>query len=573
MDWLSLFLLVLIISITYIYAIQGLVSASIMCGLVLLCAAFSFATYEWIAFSFLLGPLGDLSVPAAFMGAFVIPLIALRLGMDAWITRANLIPSLIDRGGAAAVGLVTAFLMTGMLALSIHMLPFGGSFLGHTSMDAESGEVQGLWLSPDRFAAKYASLMSNGLLSSGRSFSDVHPDFVEEVVWSQSSAKEVRHIAPPGSIRVLRVENRDYIFDKTPGVPARRRTPGKDPVYDRVKPAAGRRFYLVRVALGPDARDDEKQHRFGRRQVRLVGRDAPGARAANYTPVAVSDNERPNMAVRIADRKLYVPDADGEIDFVFDVPESFSPEFIEYMVGARADLHGIVPESSFEPMDAPARADAGASEASSQTSARPSTRKKKRGPGGRVSGVRVTTRTRFGDALPMPMVSYEKSGFEESRGALVSGHIYGYIDEQAENGSQRRLTRFDVPPDKRLFHLEVEQLRARSTFGRALSFAVTTVKNYRLTDRRGNIYQVIGQYVVADIDGRGVIEVQYYPEDVAASGRGGIREFRRVKKRQLDARGTQLVYLFLVDPGVQLVEFSTGRRGTDLSDLDLVAPD
>ncbi len=126
MDWLSLLLLALMVAIASFQAIQGLVSALIMCVLVLICAPLAFATYEWVALSFLVEPLGDLALPAALMGSFVIPLIILRFAMDALISRANLMAGLIDRACAGLLGFVTAYLMTGVLAVVLQLIPFGG---------------------------------------------------------------------------------------------------------------------------------------------------------------------------------------------------------------------------------------------------------------------------------------------------------------------------------------------------------------------------------------------------------------------------------------------------------------
>ena len=89
MDWLSLFLALLIVATTYVLAMQGVFSALIMCVSVLLATAVAFATFEWIAMSFLLGPLGDMALPVAFIGTFVLPLLLLRLGLDKFITRSG----------------------------------------------------------------------------------------------------------------------------------------------------------------------------------------------------------------------------------------------------------------------------------------------------------------------------------------------------------------------------------------------------------------------------------------------------------------------------------------------------
>ncbi len=581
MDGVSLLLLLLLLVITYIQTIHGLISAMIMCVLVLWCTALAFATYEWIALSYLVGPLGDLSMPIALLGAFVIPLIVLRLTMDALVTRANLLPAAIDKGCAAVLALVTAYLTTGVLAVAIQMVPFGGSFLGHVTFDVETGKRNDLWLNPDRTAVSYASMMSNGLFSGESRFADVHPDLVEEIARALAGPAEIRHVAPPESIRIVSVQTPDYIFEKTPGRAGRGRRAGTDSTYNRENPPAGKMWYQVRVKLESEARDQQQQHRFTPRQIRLVGSDRPRGPRVNYSLVAIDDNERPDMAVRISDDKVYRPHDGSEIDFVFEVPREFSPDFIEYMMGARADLRGRqsqpsdaqVDWESSPTADAPRQTDQPPT-ASTTTPPHTDTAPQSDRPGtrDRVSGVRTAGNFRFSNDLPLAMTQYQRFDLQQSQGTLEAGHIYGNVADQ-RNGSQPRITSFDVPDDKRLFHLEVEQLRARSGLGRAISLTVRTAQNYNLVDHLGNKYPVVGQFVVADVDGQDVIEIQYFPQEVATTRRGGIREFRMVKRRHLKARGTRLVYLFLVNPGVELIEFSTGRRGTDLREFGLVAPD
>ena len=173
------------------------------------------------------------------------------------------------------------------------------------------------------------------------------------------------------------------------------------------------------------------------------------------------------------------------------------------------------------------------------------------------------------------MTRYQQVGLDQRNGALVEGHVLGNWDNQGQTGANPTLETFDVPGDKRLFQLDVKELQARSLYGRALSFAVKSVKDYFLHDESGRVYPVVGQYVIADVDGIEVVEIQYYPEQVQIMNRGGIRDFKQVKKRHLRGKNYRLAYLFLVEPGAKLTEFTTGkgRRPTDLEQYNLVAPD
>jgi hypothetical protein len=119
--------------------------------------------------------------------------------------------------------------------------------------------------------------------------------------------------------------------------------------------------------------------------------------------------------------------------------------------------------------------------------------------------------------------------------------------------------------------LSVQDLRAHSTLGRALSFAVKTVHNYLITDELGNKYEMVGQYAIASVGGRQVIEVQYRPDQVGSMGRG-LWQFERIKERHLERRDTTLVYLYLINQGRRVTSFDTGRGGgADLRSANLVA--
>lgn len=561
MDWLSLFLLALLIATTYFLTIQGLISAVIMCVLCLVSAALAFAVYEWVAMEFLFGTLGDTALPAALIGTYALPLIVFRLLLDAYVTRASLLPVLVDRVCGGVAGFVAAYLSTGVLAVAIQMVPFGGSFLGHAGLDPASKKETSLWLGPDRFAVTYASMMSQGLFSGGRRWRELHPDLVSEIIAVQSAPAEVRHVVPDGSVSLVRVETRESIFDKKPG--SGRGDQRVEPEYTRIDTVGGKSRFTLRLALKPEAADEDETHRFSRRQLRLVGQDRPNGPVVNHYPIAISDNDRPQMACRIEDGKLYMPGSGNEVDFVFEVPEGFVPHFAEYKSQARVDLLG----KKAAPADVAAVAPPPASPSPSPPS--PAS-----GGADRVSGVRGRAATSsFSHQLPMPMTKFESAELEQTAGALANGHVYGNAGEQGGDGSNK-LTTFAVPAGKRMFQLDVQQLRAGSTLGQALNFAVTSLKDYQLNDEAGNRYPVVGQFAQANVDGVDVVEVQYFPETAEMLNRGGMRPFRRIRKSDLESDQSRLVLLFLVQPGAKLTEFTTGagRRPTDLRSFNLTAP-
>jgi hypothetical protein len=474
-------------------------------------------------------------------------------------------PQIIDKPLAGVFGAVTAFIVIGVLALAIQMTPFGGSVLGYQPFDPETGERENLWLSPDRFVVAVASGFSDGLFSGSRSFTLDHPDLVDEIINQRSANASVLHVAPPDAVSLVRVERIDYVFDK--------KKSGRAPAeYNRVNPPDGQQWFLVRLKFTEDAHDEDGRLRFARRQIRLVGRNRPGDPHVNVLPTAINDDERDDHAVTLTDDKLYTEKDGNEFDLIFGLPETFEPLFLEFKTGARVDMTGQkpMPPTGAPPPDPQASSTASTASTSgaSQTDSQPASSS-----GGRVSGVRANAgQHRFSDALPIPTTNYQQFNAELVRGKLANGHLVIKTADQS-GGSQSEISAFDVPTDKRLFQFDVEKLRAGSTLGRALNFAVTSVQNYTLSDAAGNLYPVTGQFAVADVDGEEVIEIQYFPADVAATNRGGIRDFRLIKDRHLKSN-YRLVYLFLVQPGAQLTEFRTapGKRATDLRSENLTAP-
>ncbi|NOT00146.1 MAG: hypothetical protein HOP29_05920 [Phycisphaerales bacterium] len=571
MDWLSLLLLAAMGAMAYLQTIHGMVSAVINCVLVLICVPTAVATFEWVAYSWLSEPLGDLAPPVALMATFLLPFIVLRVALDALITRSNLLPVVLDRSVAAVAGFLGAYLSIGLLAMAIQMVPFGGSFLGTARFDREKGEETDLWLGPDRFAAGFAGMMTRGVFSGDRRWEDIHPDLITEIRWSTAVDRHVRTVAPPGTVRLVKVELPRYIFDKTPA--SGRGTNLVPASYNPVSAPVGRQWFLIRVAVGEESRDADERHRFTRRQAWLAGYPRDGASLARYLPVAITDSDDTTRHCRINDRDLYRPGDNDEIDFVFEVEDEFRPLFLSYKSGARVDLAKV----DLKPEQAPAVAST--SPVAPAPPAPPSTPAPAgspppadRGSGDRVSGARGLE-GRFNDTLPR-MTDFQSLDLEQTGDAISNGHIWGDSAKQGGSSSGTTVARFVVPADKRMFQLEVTVLRASSTLGHALSFAVTTLRNYQLQDAEGRSYSVVGQIATADVDGTEVIEVEYYPSTVEIANRGGMRAFQRIKDRHLDGPNYHLVYVFLVEPGSTITEFRTGqgRHPTDLRHLNLVAP-
>ncbi len=620
--WVPLIFIILLFAIVFFQSTQGLFSAMIMMVLTLCCAAFAYGSYEWVAVEYLAKywkP--DMAHAISLAALFGVPLLIFRLILDKLVRRSCLLPYMIDKAGGGVCGVVTGFVMVGVAGTAFQMVPFGTSAMGFSRFDLairESGvgnttpppditaADRGLWLSPDRFATGAATMMSDGVFSSQQSFYREHPDFLQEIGWVNTINPAISRYAPPGSLKTVSSEPVEVVYRLIPGDDKKNIAEQFEPI----SPQSGLEFRMVRVKFSSDALDHNKSHLFSLRQFRLVGED--GGVVRQFYPIATQHTEASAMINRHVSLKRYrsddwpvvdeliTPRSDhlGEVELVFELPKSFDPGFIEYKRSARAKVSfsAGAPVGAGNPK-APGETDAGStsadgapkSEASTSdgaekpASSRRRSRRSRRGSsddtpaarrGGNVRGfTTIPGASVFGDRLPFEVTAYrDLNNTDVSNGALVGGHFRADAADQ-ENGKDAPIATLRVPEGKRLLHLNVGHLNARSTLGRALSRAVAVAQNYLVTDANGATYRIVGKYALATVNGERVFEVQYFPNQAGTVG--GLGKFDRIKEDDLKS-GDEIVLLFLVDPGVKLVSFSTGgaaSRADDLSAENLVAPE
>ena len=607
--WLSLLLFVLIISVVVYQATQGLYSAFIMTVLTVCCAGVAFGVYDWVAIHWLATWWkADYAFAVSLGLSFGVPLLVLRVAMDQLLPRACLLPGWVDRIGGGACGMVTGLILVGVIATCLQLIPFDTSILGYARLpvavrdkqedgpdpeppDREAGENE-LWLKPDRFAVAVASMLSDGVFSGAHSLARDNPDLIQAIGWLNAVPSEVSRYAPPGSISIVETRPVPFVHKYTLAAGRfRNRTPGH---YDSEQPKPGHEFQMVRVELKSKARDTRKSHIFTLTQFRLVGRESAGGVLQQRYPIAIQQDDLPeeddttDFYVKVKHNKwgdwpvideVFMPRADNnnQVEVVFELPAGFEPEYIEYKRGARVSL-SFDPQASVDGADTETvepKPEPDETSSTGPTSTDSPTRGgvPTSGRGGAVR--RFTTRSgesRFGDKMPVTLTSYQSyKNVDVSRGALADGHLVGYIDEQ-EGGTDPAVRRFDVPSDKRLLHLNTEVLKTRSSLGGALSFAVKTLQNFIVTDSQGRQYRVVGKYAIADVEGRQVIEVQYFSHQVGSVG--GVGKFEKLKDRHFK-KDYQFVLLFLVEPGAEIDNFTTGgaaSRRDDLRGENLIAP-
>ena len=607
--WFPVFAIAFLGAVAYYQAIQGLTSASITCVVSILCMALAFTSFEYVADTMLMGIIPDFAYPVALFATFVVPFGILRLILDKVVPRSNLFPQIVDWIGGGAMGALAAVVITGILTLSIELVPWGSEgFIGYTRFDPEHpDQPRELWLKPDRATVWMAAALSDGAFSSRRSFFEDHPDWVSEIGWVQSQPRGIKRVVPADSVQLVAAGRIPEVYNRTI-VTGR----AAIPTYDPVQPRPGNVFTRVTLQLSTEAADADKKHRYTPASVRLVG--TLDNKPVVYHAMAAGDRETPHRQVAgiIKGRGEPVPVAgtlmgappNGQIDVVFEHPERLVPQFVEYKIGGRVPLppariqgassgqavtgaagsgtvaagptagRSTAPTSPASPpgsgTTAPRSTPSGGTVAGSATpTPAPPSGGKASQPGGRVSGVRFRS-THFGGELPLKLTAYQGQDVEHRGEALEQGHLEGYVADQGEKHRGSPISSLKVPEGKVLLQLNVESLRAGSTLGRALNWSVQTVENYLLHDDRGKTYQPVGKFAMASVGGQKYFELLYFPEFAQSAGHYG--QFSKIRSQHLKG-DYQLVYLFLVDPGARLVKFTTGsiKRPVDLSKLNLVA--
>ncbi len=569
--WLSLFLVLFLGAIAYIQIIQGVTSAAIMAALTALSLALSFCTFEYVAQAVFVGIKPEFAHAASLMLTFLMPLAICRFLLDMWIPRANQLPALVDKLASAAFGVATAFMVTGVLAITIQMIPWGDGFLGFRRFNPEDPDTQNeLWLKPDRVAASLVSTFSAGVFSGERAFHMDHPDFVSELGWACGTGSGIATVVGTGTVRLDSASRIQYVYDLTEEQSGREKYYRAEPV----EPGPGKMFAQVTLAVNGAVQDVDDKSRFLTDSVRMVGDDK--GRTKCYRAMAVIDSDDVSRYVRKWSRGNDTRTAAGtvfhptgnQVDVVFEVPESFEPRFVAYKLDGRVDINKSYfrsraeKEAEAKPKREEAAKPTPTPEAKSASSSSSSS-------GGRVAGVKFKS-SHFGGDLPLSLTSYTTGGDTELEGSsLRQGHLTGKVEDQ-KGGRDAKVAKLLVPEGKGLLQLNVESLKAGSTLGKALNQARQTMENYIVTDDRGNQYTPIGKYAVAKIGGEYFIELQYFPE-YALSGARAIKPFSKIKNSHLKG-DYQLVYMYLMDSGRKAVKFTTGKHPVDLGRENLVAP-
>lgn len=264
---------ILVLAITSYQVVQGLFSAMIMTILTVLCALLAFNYYEPLA-QLLYDKQPSYADAAALAVLFVIPLLLLRTITDKIIPSNVVMGVWADRIGGGILGLVSAEILVGVLAISIQMLPFGQSIIGYRSHGSDLKRDQSLApFYPDEFTLwMVKSLSCSGIGT--MPFEKSHNDLLLEAFCARNDAGQfARNDAPSDSLELI-----DIFTPTIEQVPEECEIP-QNPRLDIRDP---QQIVIVRVSVDELARNEQKHwYRLPGTHFRLTAKSG-----RNFYPIA-----------------------------------------------------------------------------------------------------------------------------------------------------------------------------------------------------------------------------------------------------------------------------------------------
>lgn len=496
--WFSLFVVVLILAITFYQGLLGAFTATINFFLTVLAAALAFGLYESVYFEFLLDRQPDDGRGIALMAIFIVSLLVMRVIVDLLIKDNMHFPVHVDRAVGGVFGFFTAMIIIGMLTVGIQMLPFPHQWLGfsrYAMFDADTGEPisltpeedsdrterdilatldmskvnlvrRNIWLNPDGFTVALVSHLSDNALAGENQFGRLNPTFLDDLFWTRFSQTGQRTTVAR-SREAIRVEG-CWVLPEDALYVAERTDNGKTisfspPSGNEHKPETGHRYLMVRANITSDGADDGSTYRVNTGQVRLFTRDS--GRVAVYHLAGV--NEPNVVSPESWKQDFYYRLSPGEsvvrsvnkFDFVFEVPEGEEPWFIEFRRNARAIVQGVQEGTAPHSFAPPAAVDlykrrSGNAKAEStrdnggstqQPAPRPRREINRHTDAGRAGDeARGGGRTRryssdlvgsfFSDELPFELTDYTANSIDTRSGRVIGGQ--GYLTAKLDENDE-----------------------------------------------------------------------------------------------------------------------------------------
>ncbi len=391
----SLILFALCLIVAFFHYVQGFFSATISAILVAIAAVVALGWYEQVAPLLFNIKFYDQAASISMVVLFAVTYFVPRLICDSLIPGNVRLPFIVEKVGAAVMGIIAGLLSTGVVAVAAEALPFGttigmysrfdtadktGQFMGRmgqmqdislqdvvTVDKLDPDNADHLWFRQDDLVVGLESKVTGqGSLGTDQSFTAVHPDLLDELYGQRLGIQTgARHTAltteQNHAVNVSGVYMPLRALPQIDGESQEMR--GDLQVSDpTVKTEPDQIVLVVRMTVSGRDLADEADHllRFSAGAVRLVaGEPESGIEFKDYYPVATLDGKGVAVACRpddflIADMAL----GSHTFDFVFVVDrdhvtsgeESKPPfhlsqgTFVEFKRYSIIDLSGMTVE-------------------------------------------------------------------------------------------------------------------------------------------------------------------------------------------------------------------------------------
>lgn len=378
---LSIVIILLALLIAYWHYVQGFLTSAISFVCAISASMMALSYYEVLTTKLFTNKLTDMAPGLVICVLFVVVYAVLRTLMDMSIPGNVRVPVIVDRIGAAVLGLVVAVFALGTVVVAAQTLPFGPSIAGYsryevadtrqlvvqlgtsnqdkdrlaydemTSADFDAAKQQALLLPVDDWVIGFANYCSVGSLAGSQSLAEVHPEYLKELygqrVGLQVGAKRTAVNNDKRNdvefVDLFTAKTFPQITDALKGM----REGGLPPAEG--KTTASNIYLIVRVQFNTTANDEDGVTRLSTGSVRL------NVAGTNYFPIGTL-HEAKTLLLNHKDDFLHIKTGNGEdnskigaVDLVFDVPvsqvlqsgKSLKPDtFLEVKRFARLDLSG-----------------------------------------------------------------------------------------------------------------------------------------------------------------------------------------------------------------------------------------
>jgi len=190
---------IILLSAVYFYLKSPVIGSFALLISSMVSAIVSFSYYELFA-EMLIGRCGQWAHPVCFALLFIVTFIILRIACD-YLVGANInFGVLITRLTAVICGLLTGVVVSGILMITIAMMPFSQKwpYARFGNRPPTASKIQNTnksFLNTDGFASGLFSWVSKGSLSSKKSFAVYHADFLNQIHLNRLTP-EKRNVIP-----------------------------------------------------------------------------------------------------------------------------------------------------------------------------------------------------------------------------------------------------------------------------------------------------------------------------------------------------------------------------------------